>query len=50
MMKTYGGLDYTQEKAQSYVNHAKAALLIFPASQTLDILSGFADYALVRKA
>ena len=50
MMETYGGLAYTREKALSYVNTAKTALSIFPASQTRDILSGFADYALVRKA
>ena len=50
LMERYGGLDYTRMKALAYVNKAKDALSIFPSSQTRDILSGFADYALVRKA
>ena len=50
LMENYGGLEYTRREAASYVNMAKEVLSIFPASQTRDILSGFADYALIRKA
>jgi octaprenyl-diphosphate synthase len=50
LMKQYGGLTYTREKALAYVQTAKASLSVFPDSRTRDILMGFADYALARNA
>jgi len=50
LLKKYGGLEYAREKALTYVDEAKAALLFFPSSKTRDILLGFAEYALARNA
>jgi octaprenyl-diphosphate synthase len=48
LMEKYGGLNYAHKAASTYVGNAKNALLIFPESETRDILMGFADYALER--
>ncbi len=50
LMEKYGGLTYTHEKAKNHSDLAKEALKIFPDSRTRDIMMGFADYALMRKA
>ena len=49
-LKTYGGLAYTQKKAQTHVQKAKSALKYFENSETRQILTYLADYALTRKA
>jgi octaprenyl-diphosphate synthase len=48
LMEKYDGLTCARKEALTYVDNAKNALLIFPGSQTRDILLGFADYALER--
>jgi octaprenyl-diphosphate synthase len=49
-LKAYGGLAYTQKKAQTHTVKAKLALKEFEESQTRQILTYLADYALSRKA
>jgi octaprenyl-diphosphate synthase len=49
-LKAYGGLTYTQKKAQTHIQKAKSALKNFEDSQTRQILTYLADYALSRKA
>ena len=49
-LNIYGGLSYTQEKAQDHANRAKLALNHFEASETRRLLTHIADYALHRKA
>jgi len=49
-LKAYGGLAYTQKKAQIHTAKAKFALNGFEDGQTRQILTYLADYALTRKA
>ncbi len=49
LMKTYGGLKYTQKLAADYVRKAKDALAVFKYSKTKEILLMIADYTLARK-
>ncbi len=49
LMKTYGGLTYTQKLAADYVKNAKDALAVFKYSKTKEILLMIADYTLARK-
>lgn len=49
-LNTYGGLDYTREKAQNHTAKAKLALNHFKDSETRQLLTYIADYALSRKA
>ena len=50
LMKSYGGIRYTREKAKTFVENAKTSLEIFPDSHTREILKDFADYALIRSS
>ena len=48
LLNQYGGIAYTQNLATKYIEDAKAALSIFEASETKEILMNVADYTLVR--
>jgi octaprenyl-diphosphate synthase len=45
----YGGIDYTQETAASYIDTAKNALALFEPSPTKETMLDIADYALQRR-
>ena len=49
MLKTYGGIDYTQNLALDYITRAKASLSVFEPSQSRDILLNLAEYTLARR-
>ena len=49
MLETYGGTDYTEKMAASYIQAAKDALSIFEPSQSKEIMLDIADYVLVRR-
>ena len=49
MLKKWGGLQYTLDKALQHVQEAKKALTIFDASPTKNTLVNIADYAMERK-
>jgi octaprenyl-diphosphate synthase len=44
-----GGIDYTRQRAQSYVALAKSALAAFPSSPEKEALGVIADYTIQRK-
>lgn len=48
LLEKYGGIDYTLTCATGYVDRAKQALSIFPASPAGDLLMMLADYTLER--
>ena len=48
-LTTYGGIDYTRQRAAERVEQAKAALAPFTDSPTRQTLLDIADYALVRR-
>ncbi len=48
-LETYGGIQYTLERATSYIETAKAALSIFTPSPTRQTMLDIADYALSRR-
>ncbi len=50
MMRTYGGIQYTQELAAMYVSKAKQAISGIENSIAADTLSKIADFALSRKS
>ncbi len=50
MLRTCGGLRYTEQLAEKYVERAKDALSVFDPSKTKEILLNIADYALSREA
>lgn len=50
LMKKYGGIEYTEQKAHFHVSEAKQAIEILEESQAKDILFLLADYALTRKS
>lgn len=50
MLNKFGGLEYTEKKASEYIKKAKDALSFFEPSETREILSNVADYALKRSA
>ncbi len=49
LLVNYGGIDYTQETAASYIDTAKNALAIFEPSPTKETMLDIADYALQRR-
>ena len=49
LLVKYGGIDYTQETAASYIDTAKNALALFEASPTKETMLDIADYALARR-
>jgi octaprenyl-diphosphate synthase len=49
ILKSHGGIKYTEQKAAEHISGAKAALSIFDKSKTKEILLHIADYALKRK-
>ncbi|HHG91301.1 MAG TPA: polyprenyl synthetase family protein, partial [Devosia sp.] len=48
IVKRYGGLDYTLERAHRHAEAARAALEPLPASQLKDILADMGDYCVGR--
>lgn len=49
MMNRYGGINYTLNLASEKVKTAKAALSVFQPSETKELLSDIADYAVNRE-
>ena len=49
LLVKYGGIDYTQETAASYIDTAKNALAVFEPSPTKETMLDIADYALARR-
>ena len=49
LIKKYGGIAYTRERAQKHIEQAKTCLDIFSASKSRTLLEQLADYVLVRK-
>ena len=49
LLVKYGGIDYTQETAVSYIDTAKNALAVFEPSPTKETMLDIADYALQRR-
>ena len=49
LLVNYGGIDYTQETAASYIDTAKNALALFEPSPTKETMLDIADYALQRR-
>jgi octaprenyl-diphosphate synthase len=49
LLVKYGGIDYTQETATSYIDTAKNALALFEPSPTKETMLDIADYALQRR-
>jgi geranylgeranyl pyrophosphate synthase len=50
LLHQYGGLSYTEAKAQEHIALAKEALQLFAPSETADILNDLADFTLQRQA
>ena len=48
LIKKYGGIQYTRERAQEHIKHAKKSLDIFTTSKPWTLLRQIADYVLVR--
>jgi octaprenyl-diphosphate synthase len=48
-LENLGGIAYTRQCAETYLNTAKEALAVFPHNPTKQLLIDIADYALVRK-
>ncbi len=49
LLEKYGGIEYTQKRAASYIETAKTALSIFNPSPTKQTMLDIADYALARR-
>jgi octaprenyl-diphosphate synthase len=49
LIKKYGGITYTRERAQKHIEQAKTCLDIFSASKSRTLLEQLADYVPVRK-
>jgi octaprenyl-diphosphate synthase len=49
LIKQYGGIEYTRERAQEHIDQAKKSLDIFEPSPTRTLLEQLADYVLARK-
>ena len=49
LIKKYGGIAYTRERAQEHIEQAKTCLDIFSASKPRTLIEHLADYVLVRK-
>ncbi len=49
LLVKYGGIDYTQETAASYIDTAKTALALFEPSPPKETMLDIADYALQRR-
>jgi octaprenyl-diphosphate synthase len=49
LLDKYGGIEYTQQTAASYIETAKTALSVFDSSPTKDTMLDIADYALARR-
>jgi octaprenyl-diphosphate synthase len=49
ILKTTGAIGYSEKAASGYIEKAKTALSVFPASATRDTLFDIADYALQRQ-
>ena len=49
-LHTYGGIDYTWQKAHAHIDSAKTAIARFEPSPSREILMDVADYALARKS
>jgi octaprenyl-diphosphate synthase len=49
LIRQYGGIEYTKERAKKYVDQAKGSLITFQPSASRTLLEQLADYVLVRK-
>ncbi|MBW2020175.1 MAG: polyprenyl synthetase family protein [Deltaproteobacteria bacterium] len=49
LIKKYGGIAYTRDRAREHIDQAKKSLDIFSASKTRTLLEQLADYALARE-
>lgn len=49
MLEKYGGTDYTEKMAATYIQLAKDALSIFGHSESKEIMLDIADYVLLRR-
>ena len=49
LIKKYGGIEYTRDRARDHIEQAKKRLEIFSASKTRTLLKQIADYVLERK-
>jgi octaprenyl-diphosphate synthase len=49
MLKRYGGIDYTVERAAAHIQRAKEAIGVFEPGPARETLLDIADYALARK-
>lgn len=49
MLEKYGGTDYTEKMAATYIQAAKDALSIFSPSQSKETMFDIADYVLLRR-
>ena len=48
LIRKYGGIEYTKDRAQEHIEQAKKCLYTFRASKPRDLLEQLADYVLVR--
>jgi octaprenyl-diphosphate synthase len=49
LIKQYGGIAYTRERAQEHIDQAKGSLNTFQPSETRTLLEQLAEYVLARK-
>ena len=49
LIRQYGGIEFTKERAQKHIDQAKGSLRTFHPSKTRTLLEQLADYVLVRK-
>jgi octaprenyl-diphosphate synthase len=49
LIRQYGGIEFTKERAQKHIDQAKESLSTFQPSETRTLLEQLADYVLVRK-
>ena len=49
MLKKYGGTDYAEKMAATFIQAAKDALSIFASSESKEIMLDIADYVLLRR-
>jgi octaprenyl-diphosphate synthase len=49
LIRQYGGIEYTRERAQEHIDQAKGSLNTFQPTETRILLEQLADYVLARK-
>ena len=48
LFKTYGSIDYAQNKLEEFRNRAKSCLDLLDSSESKDLLIALADYSITR--